>query len=148
MIPHTIPHIGDPTQHHKDAHRDGTQPLGSATGVPGKFDIVYFIHAVNCGQAESYVHQRLADYRTTGGFFDVPISIPVDGMDEVANQFTIIDGSCSTEDTGWLGGDDWLPQAFRHGIGPYPHCGKKNKIHMLAVPSIPKGGKCRRNLSD
>jgi hypothetical protein len=29
-----------------------------------------------------------------------------------------------------------------------PHCGKKNKIHMLAVPFIPKCGKCRRNLSD
>ena len=69
------------TSPHQRAHE-----LGSATGVPGNFEIVYFIHAVNCGQAEFYVHQRLADYRTTGEFFDVPIGAAVDAMDEVANR--------------------------------------------------------------
>ncbi len=128
------------TSPHKRAYE-----LGSATGVPGKFDIVYFIHAVNCAQAEFYVHQMLANYRTTGEFFDVPIGVAVDAMDEVAQQFAInMDLARPKKRGGW--GDEWLPQAFRHAIGSCPHCGQKNRIHMLAVPFRPKCGKCRKNL--
>ena len=131
------------TSPHQRAHE-----LGSATGVPGKFDIVYFIHAVNCGDAELYVHQRLADYRTTGEFFDVPIGIAVDAMDEVTDKLRFaINMDMARPKKRGRREDDRLPQAFRHAIGPCPHCGKKNKIHMLAVAFIPKCGKCRRNLS-
>ena len=121
--------------------------LGSATGVPGKFEIVYFIHAMNCEQAESSVHQRLADYRTTGEFFDVPIGVAVDAMDEVAKQFGInMDFLLRPKKRGgW--GDNWLPQAFRHVVRPCPDCGQKTKIHNLAVPFVPKCGQCGRNLS-
>ena len=133
---------GTTTSPHARAHE-----LGSATGVPGKFEIVYFIHAMNCGQAEFYVHQRLANYHSTGEFFDVPIGVAVDAMDEVAKQFGInMDFLLRPKKRGgW--GDGWLPQAFRHTVGPCPHCGKKNRIHMLAVPFIPKCGKCGKNLS-
>jgi hypothetical protein len=58
--------------------------LGAATGVPGKFDIVYFLHSGSCSNAESYVHQKLAKYRTTGEFFDVPVGLAVETMDEAA----------------------------------------------------------------
>ncbi len=120
--------------------------LGSATGVPGKFEIVYFIHAMNCGQAEFYVHKRLANYHSTGEFFDVPIRVAVDAMDEVAKQFAInMDLAGSKKRGGW--GDEWLPQVFRHGVSTCPQCGKRNKIHMLAVPFVAKCGKCRGNIT-
>ena len=130
------------TSPHQRAHE-----LGSATGVPGKFDIVYFVHSANCGYAEFYVHGRLKKYHATGEFFDVPIGVAVDAMDEAANKYPINMDSLlrPKKRGGW--GDEWLPQAFRHTVGPCPHCGKKNKIHMLAVPFIPKCGKCGKNLS-
>ena len=88
------------TSPHQRAHE-----LGSATGVPGNFEIVYFIHAVNCGQAEFYVHQMLANYRTTGEFFAVPIGVAVDAMDEVASQLPInMDLARPKKRGGW--GDD------------------------------------------
>ena len=63
--------------------------LGAATGVPGKFDIVYFLHSGNCGLAEWHVHGKLAKYRTTGEFFDVPIGRAVETMDEAAALYPI-----------------------------------------------------------
>ncbi len=138
---HPLLKIGMTTKSpHKRAYE-----LGSATGVPGKFDIVYFIHAVNCGYAEFHVHERLANYRKTGEFFDVPIGVAVDAMDEAAKKFAINLDLARSKKRG--GSGEWLPQVFRHAVSPCPHCGKKNKVHMLAVPFVPKCGKCRRNLS-
>lgn len=91
------------TSPHQRAHE-----LGSATGVPGRFDLVYFVHTVNCAVAEHYVHQKLASYRTTGEFFEVPIPIAVDAMDEAAAMYPIAVGLGGRKRAGW--GDEWLPR--------------------------------------
>lgn len=119
--------------------------LESATGVPGRFDLVYFVHTINCAMAEFQVHAKLADYRTSGEFFEVPISIVVSAMDEAARQYPIpMDLARPSKRGGWS--DEILPQAFRKVIGPCPHCGTKNRIHTLAVPFRPKCGSCGRKL--
>lgn len=48
---------------------------------------MYFVHTVNCAVVEHHVHQRLASYRTTGEFFEVPIRIAVDAMDEAEAMY-------------------------------------------------------------
>lgn len=121
--------------------------LGSATGVPGKFDLIYWVHAANWAYVEHFVHIRLKEYHATGEFFDVPIGVAVDAMDEVAKQYPINMDLAYPKKKQADWGNKWLPQAFRHTVGPCPHCGKKNKVHMLAVPSVPKCGKCSKKLS-
>ncbi len=119
--------------------------LGSATGPPGNFNIVYFLHSGNCGYAEFHVHKKLAKYRTTGEFFDVPIGLAVETMDEAASLYPINLSMAKPKKRGpW--GREILPQAFHHTVGPCPHCGQKNKIHGLAVTFRPKCGKCGQNL--
>lgn len=81
--------------------------LGSATGVPGSFDLVYFVHVVDCGMAEFHVHNRLAEYRRSGEFFDVPIPHAVHAMDEAAAHFPInLDLARPKKRGGW--GSEWL----------------------------------------
>ena len=121
--------------------------LGSATGVPGKFDIVYFVHSSDCRAAEALVHEKLAEYRTSGEFFDIPIRKAVKVMDEAAARYPIYVSMMSPNKRGGRG-SEILPQAFDHGLAVCSHCGRKNKIHELAVPDIPKCGKCRRSLVD
>ena len=121
------------------------QQLASATGVPGHFDLVYFVHAMNREMAEAQVHQKLAAHRTTGEFFEVPVSRAVEAMDEAASLYRInMDLARPKKRGGW--GDDWLPQVFEHTIAECPRCGQKNKIHALAVAHRPKCGKCERSL--
>ncbi len=131
--------------------------LGYETGVPGRFDLIYFVHAVDCMYAENFVHQQLAKYRTTGEFFEVSISRAVEALDEAAAHYPInMDmarpkkrrsaAGARAARTTRLGGDKWLPQVFHHVVSPCPHCGQKNKIHDLAISFRPKCGKCRRNL--
>jgi len=115
--------------------------LGAATGVPGKFDLVYFVHASSCARAEFYVHQRLARFRTSGEFFEVPIGRAVEAMDEAAARFPInLDMAHPKKRGGW--GNDWLPQVFQHSFRVCPNCGDRNRIHSLAVPFRPKCGRC------
>ena len=119
--------------------------LGYATGVPGTFDLIYFVHAVDCLFAEGFVHQRLREYRTTGEFFDVSISRAVEAMDEAAAHYPINYDMAQPKKRGPQG-DKWFPQVFHHVVSPCPHCGQKNKIHGLAISFRPKCAKCQRNL--
>ena len=119
--------------------------LGAATGVPGSFDIIYFVHSSSCVNAEMYVHQRLAKYRTTGEFFDVAVGLAVETMDEAAANYPINLSMARPKKRGpW--GTKILPQVFRHTVDPCPHCGQKNRIHHLAVTHRPKCGKCGKSL--
>lgn len=119
--------------------------LASATGVPGRFDLVYFVHTINCAVAEFQVHAKLASYRTTGEFFEVPIGLAVDAMDEAARQFPIpMDLMRPKKRGGWS--KEVLPQVFQHVVGPCPKCGAMNRIHTLAIPFRPKCGMCGARL--
>ena len=121
------------------------EQLASATGVPGTFELIYFVHAVNRAAAEAFVHQKLASYRTTGEFFEVQISRAVDALDKAAVAHPInMDLARPKKRGGW--GDEWLPQVFHHAIDECPHCGQRNKIHGLAITVHPKCGNCRRTL--
>ena len=115
--------------------------LGRATGVPGEFDLVYFVHVSDRRAAEALLHQHLRQYRTSAfkEFFEAPVSRLVDAMDGAAGAYPIIVG-------GKWPNLEHLPQVFAHTVGPCPHCGQKNKIRALAVSFRPKCGKCRRNL--
>lgn len=118
------------------------QDLGRATGVPGAFELVYFIHVSDRRAAEHLLHQRLDRYRTSAykEFFEVTVSKVVDAMDEAAAAYPIAIG-------GRWPNIQYLPQVFAHTVIVCPHCGQKNKVRALAVAAFrPTCGKCRRNL--
>ena len=113
--------------------------LGRATGVPGDFDLVYFVHVFARRRAEQLVHQRLESYRTGSHkeFFDVPVSRVVDAFDEAAGRYPVnLDQARPKKRGGW--GSEVLPQVFHHIVNPCPHCGQKNKIRGLSgMPLVP-----------
>lgn len=122
------------------------QELGSATGVPGRFDLIYFVHTSNAAVAEHLVHQQLAAHRTTGEFFEVSIGKAVEIMDAVAAQLPInLDMARPRKRGGW--GSETLPQAFHHAVTTCPDCGSRNKVHGLAIPFRPKCRNCGRYLT-
>lgn len=116
--------------------------LGRATGVPGDFEMVYFVHVSDRWSAEHLLHQRLGRFRTSSykEFFEVPISRAVDAMDEAAAAFPVFMRESRQ-------GVQVLPQVFDHTVLACPHCGQKNKVRALAVAAFrPNCGKCRRSL--
>jgi len=107
---------------------------------------VYFVHTIDRVMAEAYVHQKLAAHRTSGEFFEVAVGRAVEAMDEAAARYPIPRGLVSPKRRGgW--GTDMLPQVFEHAIVSCPHCGKRNRIHSLAVSFRPKCGGCGKTLT-
>lgn len=121
--------------------------LASATGVPGAFDLIYFVHVFSCRQAERFVHERLVEFRCGPAkeFFEVPLGRVVDAFDAAAERFPInVDQARPRKRGGW--GKGTLPQVFHHVINTCPHCGQRNKVRGLAVSFRPKCSKCGGNL--
>ena len=120
--------------------------LGSATGVPGRFDLVYFVHSIDAARAEFMVHETLRDHRTTGEFFEVSVAKAIETMDAVAAQLPIpLDLARPKKQGGW--GPEILPQAFNHSLASCPDGSTRNRVHALAIPTRVKCRNCGRTLS-
>lgn len=102
--------------------------LGGQTGVPGGFELLYFVHACDCHQAERLVHQLLAKYRQTAAkeFFDVTIAEAIEALDHAAEHFPI-----RYHDGGRV---CCLPQYFDPVLVRCPDCETRNSVKPLLVP--------------
>ena len=115
--------------------------LSSETGVPGDFELVYFVHVQDRYTAEGLVHHQLESYRVSARkeFFKVPLRIVVSELDRVSRQFPLFvrEGRSAMI----------LPQVFGETTITCPGCDSKNKGKELAIAVVWKCRKCGAVLS-
>jgi hypothetical protein len=111
------------------------QELSSETGVLGKFELVYFIHAADRLAAEHHAHGLLAEHRVSQSkeFFAAPLGAILKALDSAAGQYPV-----------WIGArDPWpLPQPFLSYSGDCTSCGRKTWVRELLVPVRARCGHC------
>ena len=116
------------------------------TGVPGHFELLYFVHVCNVRAAEQYVHAALAPhrYREDREFFTASIGRAASVLDQAAEVFPLLR---SMRNKGSLNPRSKpIPQAFRARLRVCPACGTKNRVRELAIQISPTCGKCGRRL--
>ena len=116
------------------------------TAVPGRFELVYFVHVVDARMAESLVHRELASfrYRPNKEFFEAPIGSAVAALDRAAEALPVLRsqrnrGSYSPRSKP-------LDQVFPTVVRVRQECGQRNRVRTLAVPVRPRCGVCRKPL--
>jgi hypothetical protein len=113
--------------------------LGSATGVPEDFQVLHFVHVSNRDDAEKRVHQALAEYRKTASkeFFNVPIAVAADILNQVAALYPIIVGGRN----GWR-----LPQWHETFGVECQRCGSHCRVRHEAAGGELYCNQCRNPL--
>ena len=104
--------------------------LGTATGVPEGFELVYFVHVSNRNDAERDVHHALDRYRQSHKkeFFEVSLRTAIQALDRVADTYPIVVGRGSRS---WV-----LPQYFQPLLVLCPSCGKTNRVKPLRIRRV------------
>jgi hypothetical protein len=102
--------------------------ISSATGVPSRFEVVYYVHVTDTVPAERHVHSVLGDFRKARGkeFFLAPLSEAVFALDDAAARFPI------SLTPGGLG--PFLPQRFPTLIANCVHCA--HRVRIKKVPGL------------
>ena len=116
------------------------------TGVPGRYELVYFVHVWNARAAEQYAHETLAQhrYREDREFFMVGIGTAVRALNQAAEMFLLLR---SMRNKGNLHPRSKpIPQAFRAELCTCSACGQRNRVRALAIPTRPTCGKCGQKL--
>lgn len=111
--------------------------LARATGVPGEFQLLYFVHVGDMHSAERFVHARLASSRTMRNkeFFQVPLNAAIENLDQAAEEYPLL-----VEDGRHL---MRLPQCLGARVVPCPGCGKPTRVRRLAVDAVARCGSCQ-----
>ena len=65
--------------------------LKEFSGVPGRFELAYFVHTADRYEVEKYVHRKLDQYRMRSWeeFFELRLPLAVDALDEAAEQYPL-----------------------------------------------------------
>jgi hypothetical protein len=124
---------------------DRAAELGG-TGVPGLFELVYFVHVGDARAAEGLAHQALARhrYQSNREFFEVSIGQAVSVLDQVADHVPLLRSQANEGSRNPRSKP--IPQAFGLAIRACPSCGKKNRVRVLAILTKPKCGSCAREM--
>ena len=122
--------------------------LTEFTGVPGRFQLVYFVHTADRYESEKYAHRTLDRFRIRSWeeFFEVPLNKAVDTLDEAAEMHPLwwgMPGRLQRKKS--LGR---LPQVFRHALVACPKCSQKNQVRELAIHVRVKCGRCQKVLGE
>ena len=128
------------------APHERAQELAS-TGVPGRFELVYCVHAFNARLAESIAHEMLARYRFEPGkeFFEAPVGVIVAILDRAVAGMPIRN---SLVRSGYNSERSKpLAQPFKPLAVTCGSCGQTNRVRPLAIAVTPTCGKCSTPLS-
>jgi len=110
--------------------------LGASTSVPTDFELIYFVHASDCHEAERAVHRQLAEFRKTPDkeFFCVPLARAIEALDQAADQYPIP----------YRSRGQWyhLPQFFEPLVLKCLDCGTQNRVKPLLVETKAKCRSC------
>lgn len=114
----------------------------ASTGVPGVFELIYCVHAVNARLAESMAHEALASYRLQPDkeFFEAPIGEVVRILDAVGAQLPI--RRSQARSGRYNERSKPLDQPFGPRLMRCKTCGTTNRVRPLAIPVNPVCGKC------
>ena len=125
---------------------DRAAELGGA-GVPGFFEVVYFVHVGDARLAESFAHKALAAqrYQLNKEFFEVSISQAVRVLDSVAAQIPLLRSQRNKGSRNPRSKP--IPQAFPCKIRSCPSCDQRNRVHPLAIPTTARCGACAHELA-
>jgi len=101
--------------------------LSSSTSVYHPFELVYFVHVSDRGEAEAHVHQTLRASRVNPAkeFFEAPLMTVVRALDEAASRWRIPLGR--TPRSGFLG------PALAPRVVACQQCGGKTKVPRLLI---------------
>lgn len=118
----------------------------AGTGVPGLFELVYFVHVGDARAAESLAHQGLAKHRYQANreFFEVSIGQAVSVLDQVAEHVPLLRSQANKGSRNPRSKP--IPQAFGVVVCACPHCHKRNRVRVLAIATTPKCGSCSRQM--
>lgn len=100
---------------------------------------MYFIHACDHHAAESWAHQRLAEYRKSRGkeFFTAPLLLAVKTLGAAAERLPVMVGRKTSA------------RVVQQPLGlvefSCPHCGKANRIRELLIDVRVKCGGCGKH---
>ena len=110
--------------------------LSSSTSVYHPFELVYFVHVSDRGEAEAHVHQALRASRINPAkeFFGAPLMTVVRALDEAANRWRIPLGR--TPRSGFLG------PALAQRVVACQQCGGKTKVPRLLISIQVNCGHC------
>lgn len=118
----------------------------ASTGVPGTYEVIYFVHVTDTRYGESIAHQALAEhrYQPNKEFFEVSISQAVRVLDWVADHLPVLRSQRNKGSRNPRSKP--IPQAFPSAIVSCPSCSQKNRVHPLAIPTTAKCGTCSYEL--
>lgn len=122
--------------------------LAQSTGYEGPFDLIYFVHVLDRVEGEKWVHRTLDQYRVRSWeeFFDLPLTLVCDTLDEAARRFPIPMGLPGRHSQKPKGTPQLLPQVFRRWKLVCPGCSQTNDVRELALPVRVKCSACGRQL--
>ena len=100
--------------------------LGTETGVPEGFELVYFIHTCDRHRAETFVHNELHQFRKRAGkeFFHGPLTRAVEALNRAAERFPIVIGRRNPQ---------ILAQFFNTVTVDCPQCATPNRVCQMAI---------------
>ena len=115
------------------------EELGTETGVPEGFDLLYFVHVSDRNQAETFVHNQLHQHRKSASkeFFHAPLTVAVEALSRAAEQFPVLIGRRNPQ---------VLPQFFDTFTVRCTHCGTANRVRQMAVAILVRCRKCQASL--
>ena len=121
--------------------------LGASTSIPGRFNVLYFVHVGDAREAERYVHDLLSDVRYDGNreFFATSVQRAVRSLDRAVEQLPLLrsqrnKGSRNPRSKA-------IPQAFPAVVLTCRSCQQKNRVRYLLVKITPTCAKCGSVLS-
>ncbi|SRR6266511_864009 len=115
------------------------EELGTETGVPEGFELVYFVHVSDRNRAETFVHNELHSFRKSASkeFFHAPLTLAVEALNRAADQFPIVMGRRNPQ---------VLPQYFDTYTVQCRQCATPNRVRQMAVTILVRCGKCQASL--
>lgn len=114
----------------------------AGTGVPGRFELIYFVHVGDARLGESLAHEELAGYRYQANkeFFEVAIGRAVAVLDKVVEYVPLLRSQRNRGSRNPRSKP--VPQAFSSAVRQCPRCRARNRVRTLAIPIEPKCGAC------
>jgi hypothetical protein len=125
---------------------DRAEELGASTSIPGKFEILYFVHVGDARTAEQYAHDLLSDvrYDRSREFFATSIQRAVRTLDRAVEQFPLLRSQRNKGNRHPR--SKAVPQAFPTEILSCGSCGQRNRVRVLAVAIASTCGRCGAGL--
>ena len=116
--------------------------LSRATGVAGRFQVVYFVHSGNMHAAEAFAHQRLADHRLVRNkeFFSCSLRVAIEALDAASQQFPLLIRQRRLVAI--------IPQCFETYEVRCTGCGRANRFKPLFVRVSLRCSGCQSDITE